>query len=440
MRRPLLLMILMAGGSASAATAQSRLTLPEAIDRAQSQNLTARASVIAEREADERVVQARAGYLPKVDLAESWQRGNQPVFVFSFLLSQRQFTAANFAIDALNNPDPINNFRTALTLEQSVYSPSLSATVRAARVGRELAAAERTSLDHDLAVSVTDAYGRVLAAVASARTATAALEAARADRARAADRRDAGRVTDVDVLQLDVYVARVQQQQIRAAGDERVGRATLNQLMGQPLDAAFVLEPAPVSGVSTPPNLTTLDAQALANRPDITIANLREQQAIAARETARAAFLPQVGAQLGWEMNGGQWDARASSWVVGAVARVNLFQGFADRARLAEARAVVARRALEREQAEAAVRLEVRVVLARLDEASARLSTGLAGVAQARESQRIIRDRYESGLADVVALLRAAEAVQEADTQQIAAQIDVMLAGAALDHAMGKKQ
>jgi outer membrane protein TolC len=57
---------------------------------------------------------------------------------------------------------------------------------------------------------------------------------------------------------------------------------------------------------------------------------------------------------------------------------------------------------------------------------------------QARESQRIIRDRYESGLADVVALLRAAEAVQEADARQIAAQVDVLLAGATLDRAVGK--
>jgi murein DD-endopeptidase len=32
-----------------------------------------------------------------VDVAESWQRGNNPVFVFGSLLAQRQFTAADFA-------------------------------------------------------------------------------------------------------------------------------------------------------------------------------------------------------------------------------------------------------------------------------------------------------------------------------------------------------
>jgi hypothetical protein len=44
----------------------------------------------AEREAARRVTRARAGYWPRVDVTESWQRGDQPVFVFSALLAQRR--------------------------------------------------------------------------------------------------------------------------------------------------------------------------------------------------------------------------------------------------------------------------------------------------------------------------------------------------------------
>ena len=114
--------------------------------------------------------------------------------------------------------------------------------------------------------------------------------------------------------------------------------------------------------------------------------------------------------------------------MVGAVARVNLFQGLADRARLTEATEQSKRRALEREKAQSAVRLEVRIARRTAGRSHRREAAGRASVAQARESQRIIRDRYESGLADVVSLLRAAEAVQEADARQIAAQVDVVLA------------
>jgi outer membrane protein TolC len=231
--------LLIAFGAPDVVHGQSRLTLSDAIARARTNNLDAQATASAEREAAARLSQARGGFLPKVDLAESWQRGDQPVFVFSSLLAQRQFAAGNFAIDALNHPAAIDNFQTKLTVEQGIFLPSTSAAVRSARIGHEIAAKATTALAHSLAVDVTDVYGRVLVAMASAQAANAALEAATADRERAANRRDAGRATDADVLQLDVYLARVREQQIRVAADERIARATLNQVMGEPLDAAF---------------------------------------------------------------------------------------------------------------------------------------------------------------------------------------------------------
>ena len=434
-----ILLLLVAIGVPSPAIAQTRLTLTEAIARARSNNLDVRALAGAEREAGARVSQVRGSYLPKVDLVESWQRSDQPVFVFSSLLAQRQFTAANFAIDTLNHPLATNNFRTAVTLDQPIYSPSTAASLRTARLGHAIAGKQRVVLNQTLAVDVADAYGRVLVAMAAKQAAAAAVAAATADREVAGNRRDAGRATDSDVLQVDVYLARVREQEIRADADERIARATLNELMGVSLDSTFELDVAPPSSAAVAPaDVASLEAQALTDRPELQIAALEEQMASAARDSARAAFLPQVSAQAGWELNGAQWDSRASGWLVGAVARVNLFQGLADRARLTEATEQGKRRALEREKAQSAVRLQIRTALARLDEATAREAAGRATVAQARESQRIIRDRYESGLADVVALLRAAEAVQEANARQTASQVDVVLARATLDRALGK--
>src|SRR6187397_1363841 len=90
--------LLLAAPGQTLATAPTPLSLTEAIARARAQNPDAGTSAAAEREAAERVTQARAGYLPRVDATESWQRSNQPVFVFSSLLSQRRFTGADFAL------------------------------------------------------------------------------------------------------------------------------------------------------------------------------------------------------------------------------------------------------------------------------------------------------------------------------------------------------
>ena len=438
-RRPRICLFALVLALASPAAAQTPLTLTQAIARARAHNPDAGSTAAAEREAVQRVTQARSGYLPKVDVVESWQRGTQPVFVFSSLLAQRQFTADNFAVGALNHPDALDNFRAAVMAEQSLFDAATGANVAAAGIGRDIAATSRAVVDHALAASVTSAYGRVLVAAAASQSAAAAADTARADRELTGNRRDAGVVTDADVLQLDVYVSRTREQQIRAASDERIARAQLNQLMGEPLDAAFALDRSVAATTIDATDLASLEAEALRNRPDVKLAALQEQLAGATLRAARAAFLPQVAAHGGWEFNSGAWNARASGWVVGTVARINLFHGFADTARLAEAREQTTRRGLERTKADTAARLDVYIAVARLDAARASEAVGRAAVEQARESRRIVRDRYEAGLTDVASLLRAAEAVVQADTQQTAAQVSVLTETAALERTVGRR-
>jgi outer membrane protein TolC len=425
-------------GLAIPASAQSPLSLADAIARARANNPDAGSSAAAEREAAQRMTQARAAYWPKVDVAESWQRGNQPVFVFSSLLTQRQFTAADFVLDALNHPAALDNFRTAVTIEQSLFDGVARANVTVAGLSHEMAGVARKVVDQDLAASVTAAYGRVLAAAGARRAADTAVDTTRADRQLAGNRRDAGLTTDADVLQIDVYLSRTRERQIAAATEERIARAQLNQLMGAPLGETFVFEPAAASAVIDATDPAALEAEAVKNRPQVTLANLQERLARASQAAARAAFYPQVSAQGAWEMNGSAWNSRASSWIVGAGARLNLFNGFAGKARLAEAAARAARSARERDKAETAARFDVHVALGRLDAARASEAVGRDALAQARESRRIIRDRYEAGLTDVVSLLRSAEVVAEAEAQQVAAQVAVLTANADLQRALGR--
>jgi outer membrane protein TolC len=326
-----------------------------------------------------------------------------------------------------------------LTVDQSLFDGATRAHVAAAGIERDMAKVSRTMTDHDLAADVTNAYGRVLIAAAARQSAAAATKTARADRELAGNRRDAGLVTDADVLQLDVFVSRTLEQQIRAASDERIARAQLNQLMGEPLGEVFVLDRSSAAAAIDTTDVASLEAEALENQPDVKLSALQEQQAGATETAARAAFLPQVAAQGGWEFNGGAWNAQRSSWVVGAVARINVFHGFADKARLAEAREQLTRRTLARGKAETAARLDVRIAIARLDTARASEMVGRAAVEQARESRRIIRNRYEGGLTDVASLLRATEAVVQAETQQTTAQMAVLTETAALERTLGRR-
>jgi outer membrane protein len=424
--------------AAGRASAQPSLSLDEAIARAKTRNPDAAAAAAATREASERATQARAGHLPTVDVVESWQRGNHPAFVFSARLAQRRFTAADFVVDAINHPAATDNVRTAVTVEQSLFDRSTAGRVRAASIGRDMAVIGERMVAQELTAAVTEAFGRVVVAAATARAAVATVETARADRELAGRRRDAGRVTDADVLQLDVYLARALEQQVQAAADERVARATLNQLMGEALHTTFTLDLTPSAIAPVLTDAARLEAEAVANRPEVALAVQQQQLAAATMDVARAAFLPQLIVQGAWELDGDSGGRRSSSWMAGAAARINVFRGLADKARLAEARALATRRGHERAKAETMARLDVQIAMARLEAARASEAVGRAAADQARESRRIIRNRYESGLTDAAALLRAADAVQQADVQQVAARVHVLTATASLQRAIGR--
>lgn len=415
---------------------QTPLTLAEAMRRARTTTPAARALTESGAEAGERVRQARAGYLPRIDVTESLQRGNQPVFVFGSLLSQQRFTAANFAIASLNRPAPVNNVRTGVSVEQAVFDSGLTRlAVESAELGRDLVAASSTSTQQGLALAAARAFLRTLQLESATRANQAAVEAAESDLARARARRDQGLVTDADVLDVDVHLADVRERQLTSAADLAVARLQLNEAIGAPLDEVEVLVPP---DVPSPPPADSLILDAKAARPDRREADLRVQLAANALRTAQAAYLPHVGVQGGWEFNGQSLTDERSSWIVGAQVRLNVFRGFGDAARIAESRHAEARALVEREAVQRAIEVDVRTALARFDAARGRQRVGEAALAQARESQRIVRDRYDSGLATMTDVLRAAGAVLDAESRATSARMDVIGQAVALDRAAGR--
>jgi outer membrane protein TolC len=245
-----------------------------------------------------------------------------------------------------------------------------------------------------------------------------------------------GLATEADGLAVDVHLADMRQRQISVAGDLAVARMQLADAVGLPLtDSLVLVRPAERQA---PADDAALVREALSTHPQLRRSDVQLQLADNGRRTARASLWPTVGVQGGWEFNGATLGAQQSSWVIGAEVRVNVFRGFADTARMAEASHAHVRATAERERVERRIEVDVRGALARLAAARAREEAGRAALTQARESQRIIRDRYESGLATVTDVLRAAEATLDAESRATSAEMDVILQTVALDRALGR--
>lgn len=415
------------------------LSLEQAVQDALAQNASLRAARSDADAASEIVTTTRSALYPRLSFTESWQRGDQPVFVFSSLMSSRRFTASNFAIQALNHPNPVGYFHGVAAVEQLVYDGGASgALVDRARAQKKVADLFTTEARLGLVADVTEMYGGLLATEAVWKASRAALEAGREDLTRATHRRDAGTATEADVLSLAVHVADMEQRAIRAEGDAAVLRARLNRLMGAPIDHAFqVVEPA-AQAVEPLPELRVLLAEAESRRPEIQMATASTEIADTARRTARSALAPRVVAQAALDLGGTSFADRAPSWLVGGELRWSIGVRGAERAQMRVAAASLTKARAEAEDTRAQVQVEIVTALQQIQSARARQLVGRAVVAQARESERIIRDRYDAGLAPVNEVLRAATAVLDADAQRVSALIEALNGAAHLDRAIGR--
>lgn len=419
--------------------AQGPLSLQDAVKLALEKHPSMEAGRGAVKAAEMRIGEARSGYLPKLNYSESWARSNNPVFVFGSLLTQHQFGADNFAIGTLNRPDALNNFQSQLTVDQVVYDGGQTRlALKSADLGRGISVEDQRGVTMNVIAGVVRSYHGAVLAAESLKVANEAVRSAEADLNRAEAVRAAGMATDADVLSIRVHLAAVREQQIRRKADVEVAAAALNEALGLPLSEAHDLS-TPLTAVSIKSvSLAGYEKESLAERPEARQARLATSLAENQGATARSALLPQVVAHAGFEADRQRFVTRGgANWMASLSLRWNIFNGFADKARIDEAAYGLERaRALET-QAGAQIRLQVRRAYADFQSAQQRIEVAEAAVSMAEESLRITKNRYESGLSNVTDLLRTETALLEARTRRLAAVYDERLAAVNLALAAG---
>jgi outer membrane protein len=386
------------------------------------------------------ITMAEANRYPRLDFSEGFERGNNPVYVFSSLLMQRRFSQQNFQLGSLNFPGPLDNFRTRFAASMPLYDAGQTAgRVRDARLDARGAgrALERTS--QEIIFSVIQAYTNELLAHENVRVAEASVKSTEEDLARAQARQEQGQALLSDVLLAQVQLAQARENLIRARNSEAIGQATLNVAMGVPEDTVHQTEGALAESTFEPGALGDRQRRALAARPDYQQVLIGKAKAANGLNQARAEFLPTVNTFAGWELDNETFASRGgNNWIAGATLNFNLFDGGARRAQVAESRARERQAAALAAQMASAIRLQVREAFLNLDAARKRVEVSRQSAAQAAESLRILRDRYETGLGSITDMLGAETAHTRAQRGYLNGVFDCRIAYAALELATGE--
>ena len=396
--------------------AQEPLTLRQAIQLALKQNPDTDAAKATAEEARESAALARTQYLPQITFTEDMSRGNDPVYVFGTRLRQQRFTQADFALDALNKPEPIGNFATRISGQWLLFD-SLRAqkSVHSADLMRRSAVSSAKATDQKVVFDVVQAFQGVLYAERQTDVAQHELETAEALLSSVDDHVKAGLAVQSDRMSAQVNVAARRQGLIATQGDRDLAWAQLILAMGTPDLKASRLEP--IEQKNFPKNDFEQDLQtAIKNRHDLAALTEAQSAQAASESAARLSFGPRVSAYGDWEDDrqslGGQGG---NNWVAGVQIGVDILP-IGKRAQLAKEKAIRSRVDAQLKAYQQQVRLQVTQAHIQRQTAELSLETARTAIDQAEESLRILKNRYGAGLATITDLLRAEDAEREAQT------------------------
>jgi outer membrane protein TolC len=366
-------------------------------------------------------------------------RSDNPVLVFSSLLTQHQFSETNFGITPLNRPGFLNNFQSLVTADQPLYDAGKNRrAVRTAELGKKLSVEDSRRGQLEVIAEVVRFYYDTQLGAEQVAITSQAMKSAEADLERSEARRANGMATDADVLSIRVHIAAVREEQIRRTADLEVARAAMNDAMGLPLDVEHTLTTKLVPLPLVQTELSGFEKNAAEGRPEAREARLAVQIADVQAADARMNYMPQVVLHGAFDADRQRFVYRGgANWLVSIDLRWNLFNGGADRAKIVESDAAIRRTAAEQARAESGVRLQVRQASAALKAAQQRIESAQASVTEAQESVRISQNRFAAGLATVTDLLRTETAVLETQTRYSAAVHDQRIAAAMLEFAAG---
>lgn len=353
--------------------------------------------------ARDQVEAAAATRWPSIRLEAGVVRSTDPVAVFGGRLSQRRFTEADFDPGRLNDPASLTDWEGAVMFGWVPVDFSRDAGVRAARAEAEAAHLAVAWTHRVVAYQAEVRWVEAVGAELMLETARAAVRATEADLALVSRREDEGMVTRSDVLQVSAALEAARAQEIMAEQGVMDARGRLALALGwdasmEPVpdrDAlALGADPSPVDGVG--------------GRTDLLASEQRVRAAKAAARQADHARLPQLQGFGGVAAHSADPFGRdGDNWTVGFRLSIPVFTGFGTRARRRAARAALEAASLEHTELLRESRAELNETR-RAEEAARRAAVAAERASEAaEEAARLLRRRFEEGMATTAELLGA---------------------------------
>ncbi|PKN11554.1 MAG: hypothetical protein CVU69_11790 [Deltaproteobacteria bacterium HGW-Deltaproteobacteria-4] len=419
MRPPFLVLLLLL----SPATAQAQsLDVVSAVQRAVTDRPTILASQAQGQSAASAVREARSLYLPKIVFSETFSMSNEPAGSLFIALNQERNVMSPDSSYNLVNPDTQQDFDTRLTLEQALFDADAGYRIKEAKKRLESAQARSDWSRESAGFAAFQAYLGVQNALAERQaTQTGAVEANEVLRI-ADERYAAGIGLKADQLRAMVFHSEASRRALTARNNVIIAQRRLALAIGQTEGEITISAPLDSSFFDSSPTA------AVADRADLQAVALEVESLAIATKRSQAAYLPRIDFSGSYALHNesSPFGADAQAWHLGAALKWELFDGFrrdASSARVSAEKAAAVANLSDARREQNFRRAEVEL---RIAEARARKESAEQGLVAAKEGQRLLQQRYESGLTDLVDLLATQSALDQARSFVVAADIQLL--------------
>lgn len=377
-------------------------------------------------------VEARAGFIPKLSTSAS------------FLRREADYASSGGANPNRSTEDWAVNVR----LLQTVYSGqgvrnrvAISKLVEQVRLLEYQAAVNRTVMDVRLV------FDEILAARTAVEVRRQAIELLREEVKNQKARFDAGTVGELNVVRAEVSLANEFPALEEAENRLKEGKIRLSQILGLPYLIAQDAVPFDVRGQLLYRKVThDLDdclAKAEAFRPELKARDLEIQVAEKQIMVERSNALPRVDVFFGYDLFN-ETDTTAprdtvGGYITGIQGTWNIFDGFATRGRVEQARARAGAARAARDATRNAIFAEVRNAFHQLQQADATVASQARNVVLARESFVLAQASFDAGLASQLDILQARNDLTRAQLAELNARLLHRAATARLERSIASQ-
>ena len=394
--------------------------------------------------------EARAPYLPQLDLSLSAARTRDPGFrnspFFSRLIDDPE-AAAGFG----GGGDP-SAFAGAFTfgtylwnfqLSQTVWSFRLRPASRGVEIGREIAEADFDEVRNRIA---RDTAGRLYAYLLGLRTREVLAQAVQTRErglALASDRLELGAGARLEVLRARVQLSRLRRQLDDAEEALTLERAGINALVGREQAKAIeVLDelalPDPVPRVLPPEALMELAGE---RRPALRRFGLDRDLLEVQQRLAAADSRPEVRATASYGINTftveNTYDMDLHNWNTAVTLTWNLFDGFGTGARVASLRSQQTQNEWEESEYESTLEILLRNAAADWQAALNAIEEAILALEEAAEAERVAAEELDAGAATPFLVMEAAQTRREVELEKARHTRDALAALAELKYLVG---